>query len=128
MLYIHIDEWAECGSGELACPMEVIFCEDGVPWQWARFTAEKASLFDPLGSPEGASKTGLLPSATDYVTSCVTGGSGTMPGPGYSGGGAAAGRAARRDGPTSMTPCPGPRLRARPCCLPAARPVPPRGR
>ena len=47
MLYIHIDEWAECGSGELACPMEVIFCEDGVPWQRARFTAEKASLFDP---------------------------------------------------------------------------------
>jgi Fe-S-cluster-containing hydrogenase component 2 len=127
MLYIYTDEDVECGSCELACPVEVIFCEDGVPGQWARFTTENASLFDPLGSPAGASKTGLLASATDYVASCVTSRQrhgartrvlrrrrGRRPG-------------SRRDGAASMTPCPGPRLRARPSCLPAARPVPPRG-
>ena len=53
-------------------PVEVIVCEDGRPGQRARFTAENASLFDPLGSPEGGSKTGLLSSATGYVASCVT--------------------------------------------------------
>ena len=72
MLYTHPHECAECGTCEPVCPVEAIFYEDDVPEQWAQFTAENASFFDPLGSPGGASKTGPLPYDTDYVASCVT--------------------------------------------------------
>jgi len=72
MLYIHPDECVECGTCEPACPVEAIFCEDDVPGQWAQFTAENASFFDPLGSPGSASKTGPLPCDTDHGASCVT--------------------------------------------------------
>jgi ferredoxin len=72
MPYIHPDERAECGTCEPACPAEAIFCEDDVPEQRARFTAENASFLDPLGSPGSASKTGPLPCDTDHGASCVT--------------------------------------------------------
>jgi len=87
-LYIHPDECVECGSCEPVCPVETIFYEDDVPGQWAQFTAENASFAGPLGSPGGASKTGPLPYDTGYAASCVTSGSGTVPGPGYSDGSA----------------------------------------
>jgi NAD-dependent dihydropyrimidine dehydrogenase PreA subunit len=72
MLHTHPGECVECGTCEPACPVEAIFCEDDVPEQWAQFTAENASFFDPLGSPGAASKTGPLPCDNDHGASCVT--------------------------------------------------------
>jgi ferredoxin len=69
MLCIHPDEYVDCGACELVCSVEAIFYEDDVPGQWAQFTTENARLFDPLWPPGGASKTGPLPYATDYVAS-----------------------------------------------------------
>ncbi len=73
MLYIHPDECVDCGACEPVCPVEAIFYEDDVPGQWAQFTVENARLFDQLGSPGGASKSGPLPYDTDYVANYVTG-------------------------------------------------------
>jgi ferredoxin len=69
MLYIHPDEYVDCGACELVCLVEAIFCEDDVPGQWAQFTTENARFFDPLWSPGGASKTSPLPYTTDYAAS-----------------------------------------------------------
>jgi len=73
MLYIHPDECVDCGACEPVCPVEAIFYEDNVPGQWAQFTVENARLFDQLGSPGGASKSGPLPYDTDYIANYVTG-------------------------------------------------------
>jgi NAD-dependent dihydropyrimidine dehydrogenase PreA subunit len=83
-----------CSSRVSACPLEAILYEDDVPGQWAQFTVENASFSGPPGSPAGASRTGPLPCGTGHVASCVTSGSGTLPGPGYSDGSATAGQAA----------------------------------
>ncbi len=73
MLYIHPGDCADCADCEWVCPVEAIFCDDNVPEQWARFTAENARLSGRLGSPSGAAKTGPLPSDTDRVASYVAG-------------------------------------------------------
>jgi hypothetical protein len=54
------------------CPVEAIFCEDGVPGQWAEFITENVRFFDQLGSPGGAAQTGPLPYDTNYIASYVT--------------------------------------------------------
>jgi MinD superfamily P-loop ATPase len=75
MLYIHPSDCADCAACaacERVCPVEAIFCDDNVPEQWARFTAENARLSGRLGSP-GAAKTGPLPYDTDRVASYVAG-------------------------------------------------------
>ena len=124
MLYTHPGERVERGSCEPARPVQAICCEDDMPGQRPRFTAEYAGFAGPPGSPEGASKTGPPPSATGYAASWVTSRQrhrartrirrqqrGRRPG-------------SRPDGATSMTLYPGPRLPARRSCLPAARPGP----
>lgn len=76
MLYIHPSDCADCADCadcERVCPVEAIFCDDNVPEQWARFTAENARLSGRLGSPSGAAKTGPLPDDTDRVASYVAG-------------------------------------------------------
>ena len=72
MLCIHPGECAGCGACEPVCPVEAIFYEDDVPEQWAQFTVENVKLFDQLGSPGGAAKTGPLYD-TDYVANYVVG-------------------------------------------------------
>ena len=52
---------------------KAIFYEDDVPGQWAQFTTENVRFFEQLGSPGGASKTGLLLYDTDHLASYVTG-------------------------------------------------------
>ena len=48
-LYIHPDEYVDCGACEPVCPVEAIFYEDDVPNQWAAFTDDNARFFaDPL--------------------------------------------------------------------------------
>lgn len=69
MLCIHP---GDCGACERVCPVEAIFCDDNVPGQWARFTAENARLSGRLGSP-GAAKTGPLPYDTGRVASYAAG-------------------------------------------------------
>jgi len=47
MLYIHPGDCADCAACaacERACPVEAIFCDDNVPEQWSRSTAENARL------------------------------------------------------------------------------------
>ncbi|CAJ1505372.1 ferredoxin [[Mycobacterium] burgundiense] len=61
MLYIHPEECVDCGACEPVCPVEAIFYEDGLPEQWAHYTAINAEFFTELGSPGGAAKTGALP-------------------------------------------------------------------
>jgi ferredoxin len=73
MLYIHPGDCTDWGACERVCPVEAIFCDDNVPEQWARFTAENATLSGRLGSPSGAAKTGPLPYDTDRVASYVAG-------------------------------------------------------
>jgi ferredoxin len=73
MLYIHPGDCTDCGACERVCPVEAIFCDDNVPEQWARFTAENARLSGRLGSASGAAKTGPLPYDTDRVASYVAG-------------------------------------------------------
>src|SRR6266496_2825634 len=58
-------ECAGCGTGEPVRPVEVIFCEDDVPGQWAQFTTENVRFFEQLGSPGGAAKTSPLPYDTE---------------------------------------------------------------
>ena len=64
MLYIHPEECVDCGACEPVCPVEAIFYEDDVPAQWKDFTATNAAFFtegdDPLGSPGGAAKVGVI--------------------------------------------------------------------
>ncbi|HEY6738487.1 MAG TPA: ferredoxin [Actinopolymorphaceae bacterium] len=61
MLYIHPDECVDCGACEPVCPVEAIFYEDDVPEQWKDYYAANVDFFDDLGSPGGASKTGVIP-------------------------------------------------------------------
>src|SRR6266851_5521267 len=56
MLCIHPGDGAGCGACGPACPAGAIFCEDDVPGQWARFTAENAKFSGQPGSPGGAAK------------------------------------------------------------------------
>ena len=67
MLCIQPGVGAGCGACEAVCPVEAIFCKDGVPGQWARFTIENARLFGQIGSPGGASAAGVLPRDTGYA-------------------------------------------------------------
>jgi hypothetical protein len=68
MLCIQPGECADYGACEPACPPEATFCEDDVPEQRARFTGENARLFDQLGSPGSAARTGKLPCGTGEVS------------------------------------------------------------
>ena len=58
MLYIHPDEFVDCGACEPVCPVEAIFYEDDVPDEWTEYNKANADFFVELGSPGGAAKVG----------------------------------------------------------------------
>jgi NAD-dependent dihydropyrimidine dehydrogenase PreA subunit len=74
-LYIQPDECVDCGACEPVCPVEAIFYEDDVPPEWDIFTADNAAFFtevlpgrsEPLGSPGGAARLGVLNVDTPLV-------------------------------------------------------------
>jgi ferredoxin len=74
-LYIHPDEWVDCGACEPVCPVEAIYCEDDLPEQLRIYAAESARFFteplpgrdEPLGSPGGDAKLGALGADTPRV-------------------------------------------------------------
>ncbi|GHI89131.1 ferredoxin [Streptomyces xanthophaeus] len=59
-LYIQPDECVDCGACEPVCPVEAIFYEDDTPGEWAAYREANAAFFAELGSPGGASKTGVI--------------------------------------------------------------------
>jgi NAD-dependent dihydropyrimidine dehydrogenase PreA subunit len=67
-LYIQPDECVDCGACEPVCPVEAIFYEDDLPQQWAAHQADNVAFFElthpgrhePLGSPGGAARIGLV--------------------------------------------------------------------
>jgi NAD-dependent dihydropyrimidine dehydrogenase PreA subunit len=71
MLSIRPDDCAGPGGCEPVRAVEAIFCEDDVPGQWTQLTVENAKLFDQVGSPGGAAKTGPLPYDTEHASNCV---------------------------------------------------------
>jgi hypothetical protein len=42
------------------CPVEAIFYEDDAPAEWQEYRQANAEFFAELGSPGGASKTGVI--------------------------------------------------------------------
>ncbi len=74
-LYIHPDECVDCGACEPVCPVEAIYYEDDLPDSLmpykddnARFFAESLPGRDqPLGSPGGAAKLGVVGADTELV-------------------------------------------------------------
>ena len=73
MLCIQPGVGAGCGACEAVCPVEAIFCKDGVPGQWARFTIENARLFGQIGSPGGASAAARASRASAWRASSTAG-------------------------------------------------------
>ncbi|HEU5393006.1 MAG TPA: ferredoxin family protein [Streptosporangiaceae bacterium] len=57
------------------CPVEAIYYEDDLPDQWKAYTEENARFFaeplpgreEPLGSPGGAGKLGVVGADTPFV-------------------------------------------------------------
>ena len=74
-LYIHPDECVDCGACEPVCPVEAIFYEDDLPDHWAPYLADNAAFFsdvlpgreEPLGSPGGAGRLGVVDADTPMV-------------------------------------------------------------
>ena len=60
MLYIHPDECVDCGACEPVCPVEAIYYEDDLPAEWADYYKANVEIFDEVGSPGGAAKTGVI--------------------------------------------------------------------
>jgi len=69
MAYIHPDECVDCGACEPVCPVEAIYYEDEVPGEWTHYISANADFFNGLGSPGGATKTGVLPFDAPQVKS-----------------------------------------------------------
>lgn len=76
MLYIHPDECVDCGACEPVCPVEAIYYEDDLPEPLQPYQEENATFFtdvllgrsEPLGSPGGAAKLGVVEADTPMVT------------------------------------------------------------
>ena len=77
MLYIHPDECVDCGACEPVCPVEAIYYEDDLPDKWQVYAGENARFFaeplpgrgEPLGSPGGAGRAGVVGADTPFVAS-----------------------------------------------------------
>jgi NAD-dependent dihydropyrimidine dehydrogenase PreA subunit len=75
MLYIHPDECVDCGACEPVCPVEAIYYEDDLPGKWQGYAGENARFFaeplpgrgEPLTSPGGAAKLGVVGADTPFV-------------------------------------------------------------
>ena len=76
-LYIHPDECVDCGACEPVCPVEAIYYEDDLPSELEAYKDDNARFFaeplpgrgEPLGSPGGAGKTGVIAADTELVAS-----------------------------------------------------------
>jgi NAD-dependent dihydropyrimidine dehydrogenase PreA subunit len=76
-LYIHPDECVDCGACEPVCPVEAIYYEDDLPAEQQPFLADNARFFtetlpgrgEPLGSPGGAARSGVVGVDTNLVAS-----------------------------------------------------------
>ena len=76
-LYIHPDECVDCGACEPVCPVEAIYYEDDLPSDLEPYTDDNARFFgeplpgrdEPLGSPGGAGKVGVIGADTELVAS-----------------------------------------------------------
>jgi NAD-dependent dihydropyrimidine dehydrogenase PreA subunit len=76
-LYIHPDECVDCGACEPVCPVEAIYYEDDLPSEQHPFLADNARFFaeplpgrsEPIGSPGGAARSGVVGVDTDLVAS-----------------------------------------------------------
>ncbi|WP_353507933.1 ferredoxin [Intrasporangium sp.] len=74
-LYIHPDECVDCGACEPVCPVEAIYYEDDLPAELQPYLQDNTDFFEetmtgqsePLGSPGGAAKLGVLPFDTPLV-------------------------------------------------------------
>ncbi|MCB2178206.1 MAG: ferredoxin family protein [Actinomycetales bacterium] len=74
-LYIHPDECVDCGACEPVCPVEAIYYEDDLPPALTPYLDDNAAFFaeplpgvaEPLGSPGGAAKLGIVPGDTPLV-------------------------------------------------------------
>jgi NAD-dependent dihydropyrimidine dehydrogenase PreA subunit len=69
MLYIHADECVDCGACEPVCPVEAVYYEDDVPERWTPYTKANQDFFDELGSPGGASRTGVRHTDPEMIRS-----------------------------------------------------------
>jgi NAD-dependent dihydropyrimidine dehydrogenase PreA subunit len=75
MLCIHPDECVDCGACEPVCPVEAIYYEDDLPGKWQGYAGENARFFaeplpgrgEPLSSPGGAAKLGVVGADTPFV-------------------------------------------------------------
>jgi NAD-dependent dihydropyrimidine dehydrogenase PreA subunit len=76
-LYIHPDECVDCGACEPVCPVEAIYYEDDLPDALTPYLADNAAFFaeplpgrdQPLGSPGGAARSGVIGVDTPLVAS-----------------------------------------------------------
>lgn len=74
-LYIHPDECVDCGACEPVCPVEAIFYEDDLPDKWRVYAGDNVRFFkevlpgraEPLGSPGGAARQGVVGADTELV-------------------------------------------------------------
>jgi NAD-dependent dihydropyrimidine dehydrogenase PreA subunit len=74
-LYIHPDECVDCGACEPVCPVEAIYYEDDLPEAFVPYLADNAHFFEdvlpgatePIGSPGGAAKMGMIELDTELV-------------------------------------------------------------
>jgi NAD-dependent dihydropyrimidine dehydrogenase PreA subunit len=76
-LYINPEECIDCGACEPVCPNDAIFYEEDLPPEMVGYTADNAEFFtevlpgrdEPLGSPRGARKVGVIGVDTELVRS-----------------------------------------------------------
>jgi len=74
-LYIQPDECVDCGACEPVCPVEAIYYEDDLPDDLQPYKDDNARFFNeplpgreqPLGSPGGAAKLGVVGADTELV-------------------------------------------------------------
>ena len=74
-LYIHPDECVDCGACEPVCPVEAIYYEDDLPTELEPYRDDNARFFaeplpgreEPLGSPGGVSRAGVIGADTELV-------------------------------------------------------------
>ena len=76
-LYIQPDECVDCGACEPVCPVEAIYYEDDLPNALKPYQADNARFFaeplpgrsEPVSSPGGAARTGVIGVDTELVAS-----------------------------------------------------------
>jgi ferredoxin len=70
-----LNECVDCGACEPVCPVEAIYYEDDLRGKWQGYARENARFFaeplpgrgEPLSSPGGAAKLGVVGADTPFV-------------------------------------------------------------